>query len=131
MPAASSAGRRSSRQTVWAWSCRSESSLRTAASVSAGRAPVDGEVDDAGAPLHDQAGDADHDHLVDVGAEDGQEPHPLEQRVGGVGGFLEHAALELQQAEFPVHEQVAGARIFHDGTPGRPPEGYRRRRGIM
>ena len=44
-----------------------------------------------------EVGDADHEKLVEVGAEDGQEFHALEQRDARVLGFLEDPAVELQQ----------------------------------
>ena len=47
-------------------------------------------------------GHADHEELVQVRAEDRQEPHPFEQRIGGVLRLFEHPALESQQRQLAV-----------------------------
>ena len=49
-----------------------------------------------GVDLVVQAGDADHEELVDVAGEDRAELHALEQRDVRVLGELEHALVELQ-----------------------------------
>ena len=51
--------------------------------------------------LH-QAGYADHEELVHVGEQDGQEFGALKKRVAGVLGFFENPPLEGQQAQLPV-----------------------------
>ncbi len=51
--------------------------------------------------LHD-AGHAHHEKLVDVGAEDRQELHPLQQRIAAVARFFQNPPLELQVAEFAI-----------------------------
>ncbi len=43
-----------------------------------------------------QAGDADLEELVEVAGEDGRELDPLEERVPGVPGLVEHARVELE-----------------------------------
>jgi hypothetical protein len=53
---------------------------------------------EAGIDLVFEACDADHEELVDVGAEDGEKLDALEERVGGVVGFFENAALEAEEA---------------------------------
>ena len=50
---------------------------------------------DAGLHLLLQAADADHEELVEVGAEDGQELEPLQQRHLRVLRLFQHAAIEL------------------------------------
>ena len=60
---------------------------------------------DAGLHLLLQAADADHEELVEVGAEDGQELEPLQQRHLRVLGLLQHAAVELQPAQLAVDVQ--------------------------
>jgi hypothetical protein len=53
-----------------------------------------------------QAGDADFEELVQVGAEDGKKLDPLEQRVAGVARFLEDARIELEPAQFPIDVEL-------------------------
>ena len=48
---------------------------------------------------------ADHEKLVQVGAQDGEEIEAIEKRIGGVLGFVEHALLKGQQAQLAVEEQ--------------------------
>ncbi len=69
--------------------------LRRAAAIQAG-------LLDAVFDLLRQAGDAHHEELVDVRAEDRQEFHALQQRIAAIAGLLQHAPLELQMAEFPI-----------------------------
>ncbi len=53
--------------------------------------------------LRRQARHPHHEKLVQVGAENRQELHPLQQRVGFILGLFEHAALEREQAQLAVH----------------------------
>ena len=55
--------------------------------------------------LFAQAGYADHEEFVEVGAENGEEFQPLQQRRALVFRFLEHAGIELQPAKLAVDEQ--------------------------
>ncbi len=55
--------------------------------------------------LH-EAGLADLDVLVEVGAGDGEELDALEQRIGGVFGFLEDAAIELHPGVVAAVEEL-------------------------
>ena len=72
-----------------------------------GRQPLSAGLGDGrGLP---QRRDADHEELVQVRAQNGQEPHPREQRHGGVFRQGEHAAVELEQAEVAV-EKMLGPR---------------------
>ena len=64
--------------------------------------------------LH-QAGLADFDVLVEVGAGDGQELDPLQQRVGGVLGFFEHTPVELHPGVVPAVEEL----LFLSGSSHR------------
>ena len=59
---------------------------------------------DAGAHLRPQTGDAHHEEFVEVVGRDRQEPQPLEQRMAAVGGFLEHAPVEIEPGELAVDE---------------------------
>jgi len=61
-------------------------------------------VGDAFAHLPLKACDADHEELVEIGGRDRQEPHPLEQRMADIEGFIKNAAVELQPGEFTVDE---------------------------
>ena len=49
-----------------------------------------------------QAADADHEELVEVGREDGQELEPFQQRHRRVLRFLQHPAIELQPAQLAI-----------------------------
>ena len=51
-----------------------------------------------------QSADADHEELVEVALVYRQEFQPLQKRHGRVSGFLEHAKIELEPAQLPVHE---------------------------
>ena len=62
----------------------------------------------AGVELPLETGHADHEELVEVRAEDGQELHALEQGRGGVLGLLQHAAVELEPGQLPIDEAVVG-----------------------
>jgi len=57
----------------------------------------------AGVQLRGQAGHAHHEELVEIGTENGEELHALEQRVGLVLGLFEHAALKSQQTQLAIH----------------------------
>jgi len=53
--------------------------------------------------LIQQAGDADHEELVEVGAQDGKEFGAFQERIGGILGLFENTPLELEQAQLAVH----------------------------
>ncbi len=46
--------------------------------------------------------DADHEELVEVGADNREELHPLEKRMRGVGRLGQHALIELEPAQLAV-----------------------------
>ncbi len=54
-----------------------------------------------------EAGDADHEEFVEIGAGDRQEAQPLQQRMGAVAGLLQHAAVEREPAQLPVEIALA------------------------
>ena len=54
-----------------------------------------------------EAGNTDHEEFVEVRAENGEELDAFEERVCGVVGFFEDAALEAEEAEFAVDEEAA------------------------
>ena len=71
-----------------------------------GRHPVGPGADrDAGLHLLLQAADADHEELVEVRAEDGEELEPFQQRHGRVLRLFQDAAVELQPAQLAVDVQ--------------------------
>jgi len=70
------------------------------------RQPVGATRHDALAHLADQAGDPHHEEFVEVVGRDRQEAHALEQRMVAVGGFLEHAPIEVQPGQFAVDEAL-------------------------
>ena len=80
-----------------------------------GRAAVRALELDALAHLAGEAGDPHHEELVQIVGRDREEAHPLQQRVIDVVRFLQHAPVELQPGELPVHETVG---IAADGRGG-------------
>ena len=51
------------------------------------------------------SGNADHEKLVEVGREDGEELQPLEQRDCGIHGFFQDSGVEFDPADFAVEER--------------------------
>ncbi len=77
-------------------------------------------VGDAGRHLLPETRHADHEHLVEVGGDDREEAHALEQRVGVVARFLEDAPLKGHERELAVHEEPrVGRGRLRCGRPGR------------
>ena len=70
----------------------------------AGGQAVHRALDDLAFDLLFEARDADFEELVEVRADDAEELHPLQQRVGWVERLLQHAMVEFQPAQFPVDE---------------------------
>ena len=66
------------------------------------RQTVRAAVAEAGVDLIVQAGDADHEELVEVAGEDRRELQALEQRQVGLLGELEHAPVELDPGQLAV-----------------------------
>ena len=58
-----------------------------------------------------QAGHPDHEELVEVGREDRQEPHALQQRDVPVLRQLEHPLVEREPGQLAVEEPVVGQRF--------------------
>ncbi|MDR6169303.1 hypothetical protein QE359_000332 [Curtobacterium sp. SORGH_AS776] len=69
---------------------------------------------DAGVDAALQAGDPDHEELVEVGREDRQEVRPFEERLRAVLAEFEHALVEPEPAEFTVEVAVGGQRLVLD-----------------
>ena len=82
------------------------------------RHAVDREVGDAGLDLLAQAGDAHHEELAQVRAQDREELDALDQRVALVLGLFEHAALEGQHAELAVDVEGAVGEVDGGGRFG-------------
>ena len=71
-----------------------------------------------------QVGHADHEELVEVRTEDGEELHPLEEGHGRVLGLLEDPSIEFQPGELAVDQDVRptgrhGSRLTRRRFPGR------------
>jgi hypothetical protein len=75
-----------------------------------GEAPFVGNLWEAFAvfELLEDAGDADLDELIEVAGGDGEELDALEEGIGGVGGFFEDAAIELEPGLVAVDETALG-----------------------
>ena len=69
------------------------------------RASIDGLDRHASAQLLLEPANALHEELIEVGADDGQELEPLQQRVSRVLGLVQHTAVELQPGELTVQVQ--------------------------
>ena len=69
------------------------------------RAAVDRQLLNAGPDLLLETADALHEELVEIGAHDGEELDPFEQRRSFVLGFVQHPAVELEPGEFAVQVQ--------------------------
>ena len=70
------------------------------------RQPVGSGGRDARLELLVHARDPDHEKLVEVRAEDGEELHALEERKPAVAGLVEDPGVELQPRELAVDEQA-------------------------
>ena len=75
---------------------------RIAASCSRGGHAVGGRGGHAGGDLVLQPRNPDHEELVQVGAEDGQELDAFEQRMPAIVRLFQHAAVELEPAQLAV-----------------------------
>ena len=64
--------------------------------------PLDAFLPDAGVDLLDQAGDADFEEFVEIGAHDGEKLQPFEQRRRFAGRQVEDPAVECEPAQFPI-----------------------------
>ena len=110
-----SAGTISSRNRV-AWrSISSDDVLQICSSTSRGIRPDAARDRHPGGDPSLESGDPHHEELVEVGGEDRQEAHPLQQREAGVLGELEHPAVEVQPGDLAVQEpvrlEVVGPRV--------------------
>ena len=68
--------------------------------------PVGGADGQAGALPALEAGDADHEELIEVAGEDREELDPLQQGQGLVLGQFEYPGVEVQPGQFPVQEAI-------------------------
>jgi hypothetical protein len=76
------------------------------------RQPVDRAGLDLLELLPHQAGDADHEELVEVRTRDREEAQPLEQRMRGIARLLHHAAVEGEPAQLAIEVTYAILRRF-------------------
>ena len=90
----------------------------------AGRVPAGRPDRDAGGDAPLEAGDPDHEELVEVAGEDREELRPVEDGQLVVLGELEHALVEGEPRQLTVQEPVGGQPLL-DGDGG----GRRRERG--
>ena len=95
--------------------------MRTSCSL--GGQPVGALVGDPGAHLALEAGDPHHEEFVEIVGRDRKEPDLLEQRMLGVLGLFQHAAIEMQPGQLPVDESLGARRQIGTGfgTARRPP----------
>ena len=110
MPSSASAGRIASRKQA---ACRCISSCATSpvrCEDFAGLPAAGGLDGEAGRHPAGEAGDADHEELVQVAREDRQEADPFEERQGGVLGEFQDALIEPQPALLAVEEAVVRQR---------------------
>jgi hypothetical protein len=63
---------------------------------------IDAAADHIAFDLLLDAGDADFEKLIEVGAGDAKKLHPLEQRIAGIQRFIQDALIKLQPAQLPV-----------------------------
>jgi hypothetical protein len=56
--------------------------------------------------LFAEARDADHEKLVEIRSEDRQKLHALQERIGLVLGFFQHAGIEFEPAQLAVDEML-------------------------
>ncbi len=63
------------------------------------------QIFDARPKFLEDGGHADHEEFVEIGPDDGQEFHPLQERVGGVQGLVQDALVEFQPTQLAVDVQ--------------------------
>jgi hypothetical protein len=92
-----------------------------------GGASVDAAFDDVAFDLLFEAGDADFEELVEVGAGDGEELDAFEEWVGGVERFVEDALVEREPAEFAAEEVICRESLHWAKGVSSPERGLRPR----
>ena len=80
--------------------------VRIAFSCSRDRQSVGSALHRAGFQQLLEAGDADLEELVEIGAGDAEESHPLEQRNAAVLGLIQHALVELEKRELAIDVEL-------------------------
>jgi hypothetical protein len=76
-----------------------------------GSPPVGGAHREAGCSLAGEAGDPDHEELVEVRGEDRTELDALEERDVRIGGELEDARVEVEPRELAIEQPIARLRL--------------------
>ena len=121
MPASASVPRRSRQIACW-----SEASCETVwlmqRELLGRRQAVGAALGDALADLRLDAGDADHEELVEVIGGNRQESHPLQHGMAGIDRFLEDAAVEVQPGELAIDEPLGAA--WRSPAAPRPPGSF-------
>ena len=72
----------------------------------------------SGFDLSNQSGHADHEELVEVGTQDGEELQTFQQRIRFILRFIQNPMLKSEQAEFSIDIErsiVESEREFSDG----------------
>ena len=118
IPSAASAGTSSSRQSLDCAAVSSSTRSRTSASACCGVRPSGERTSTPRDDLVEQAGDPDHEELVEVRREDRAELDPLEQRLVGVGGEVEDALVQVEPRQLAV-EQGVGREVGRGSVRGR------------
>ena len=93
--------------------------LRTAASCCVAVKPSIDTSSRRRALFAHQRGDANHEELVEIRADDREELDALEQRVRLVERLIEHALVELEPAQFAVDEQRGVLKVADGGWSDR------------
>ena len=86
----------------------------------AGRPAVEGQFMHPRADLLLEAADPLHEKFVQVGADDGNEFQPLQQRCPLVLRLMKHPAVEFQPGQFPVQVPFGVVQIEPGGCRGVP-----------
>ena len=72
-------------------------------------------LDDVAGQLLLETGDADHEELVQIRRDDGDELEAFAERHRRIARFLEHAFVEAEPGQLPVDEQLRGRRVRDRG----------------
>ena len=56
--------------------------------------------------LFANTGHAHHEEFIEIRTENRQKLQPLHERIAGILGFLKHAEIKLQPAQFPIDERI-------------------------
>ena len=68
---------------------------------------------DVGINLPPDASDPNHEELIPVARDNGQELYAIQERDGGVLGLLQNASIEIQPAQFAIQQALMGQAHRH------------------